>query len=398
MYKLYLFDEYIGNLFYEYHNNRESFAFEFSSDYLENHFKIILDPELALFEGRQFSNDIFGFINDLIPDRFGKALLNERERELAEKEKRLPRKLTTLDYILGTNDLTRMGAIRIQDENGVFVSDSKENAVPPYIYLRDIEEASLKFEDSGVFSKDEYRRLLLPGSSLGGARPKANIYYNDELYIAKFPSKNDTYDVEAWEKISLDLASLCGIDVSESKLENYSKLGSTLLVKRFDRNKEKRIHYMSFMTMLSAKDGESDKYSYLDLASFLKAACQDVTNCLHELYRRLIFTYLINNTDNHLRNHGLLYDGETLKLSPMFDVNPSFESSSFVLSLTYSGLLTKEAIINESKYYNLTKEDALALYSNMVKVIKENVSYLANKYNAKKRELDTLLMILDIRM
>ena len=396
MFKIYLFNECIGNLFVDLNGGKETLSFSFSNDYLTSHTKIVLDPELGLYSGRQYSDDVFGFVNDLLPDRFGRALIKEKERLLAEKENRLPKKLTTLNYILGVNDLTRMGAIRIQNEEGVFVADDKENAVPPYIYLRDIEQASLKFEDSGVFDNDEYRRLLLPGSSLGGARPKANIYYNDEIWIAKFPSKNDTYDVEAWEKIVYDLAGLCAINVSESKLEAYSKVGSTLLLKRFDRNREKRIHYISFMTALNAKDGDSGDYSYLDLVSYIKSSCDEVNNNLLELYKRLVFSYLVNNTDNHLRNHGLLFDGRKLVLSPMFDINPSFETSEFGLPLT-SGVTNKSSIIEESKYYGLDKDAAISIYDSIVSIISDNYLSLANKYKVRNLEISLFSKILETR-
>lgn len=396
MFKIYLFNECIGNLFVDLNGGKETLSFSFSNDYLTSHTKIVLDPELGLYSGRQYSDDVFGFVNDLLPDRFGRALIKEKERLLAEKENRLPKKLTTLNYILGVNDLTRMGAIRIQNEEGVFVADDKENAVPPYIYLRDIEQASLKFEDSGVFDNDEYRRLLLPGSSLGGARPKANIYYNDEIWIAKFPSKNDTYDVEAWEKIVYDLAGLCAINVSESKLEAYSKVGSTLLLKRFDRNREKRIHYISFMTALNAKDGDSGDYSYLDLVSYIKSSCDEVNNNLLELYKRLVFSYLVNNTDNHLRNHGLLFDGRKLVLSPMFDINPSFETSEFGLPLT-SGVTNKSSIIEESKYYGIDKDAAISIYDSIVSIISDNYLSLANKYKVRNLEISLFSKILETR-
>ena len=396
MFKLFLFDEYIGNLFVEQKNGKETFSFEFSSDYLSKHDKLVIDPALRLYAGRQYSEGVFGFVSDLIPDRFGKALLKEKERQRSLKENRIPKKLTTLDYILGVNDLTRMGAIRIQNEEDRFVSDDKENVVPPYIYLRDIEQASLKFENSGAFESDEYRRLLLPGSSLGGARPKANIYYSDELWIAKFPSRNDTYDVEAWEKIIYDLAGLCAINVSESKIESYSKLGSTLLIKRFDRDKNKRIHYISFMTALNANDGDSGDYSYLDLVSYIRSSCDDIDKNLTELYKRNVFAYLVNDTDNHLRNHGLLFDGCKLMLAPMFDVNPSFESDRFGLSLT-SGTINKNAIINESKYYNIKKEDAIIIYDNMVKTIGENFIKTANKYKVRTREIELFTKIFESR-
>ncbi len=395
-YKLFLFDEYFGDLFVGSTGGRETLSFSFSDEYLERRHEIAIDPELEFYSGRQFSADVFGFISDLMPDRFGKALIREKERALAEIEGRPPKKLSTIDYVLGVNDLTRMGAIRIQDDRGVFVCDDKDNAIPPYLYLRDIEHASLDYEVNGCFRSDEYRRLLFPGSSLGGARPKANIFYNDELWMAKLPSKNDAYDVEAWEKLTYDLARLCNINVCETRLDTYSKVGSTLLLKRFDRKGNKRIHYLSFMTVLGARDGDSSEYSYLDLASYLRSSCDDVHENLAELYRRLVFTFLVNNTDNHLRNHGLLFDGKRMTLSPMFDVNPSFDVGEFALPLTNTKT-SKSAIIEEGRYYGLDKKDALIVYESIAATIADNYLNLAKKYKVRNAEASLFGQILNIR-
>ena len=395
-YKLFLFDEHFGDLFVGLTGGRETLSFSFSDEYLKKRHKIAIDPELEFYSGRQFSADVFGFINDLIPDRFGKALIREKERALARTEGRPPKKLSTIDYVLGVGDLTRMGAIRIQNDQGVFVCDDKDNVIPPYLYLRDIENASLEYEESGVFESDEYRRLLFPGSSLGGARPKANIFYNDELWMAKFPSKNDAYDVEAWEKLTYDLAGLCNINVCETRLETYSKIGSTLLLRRFDREGRKRIHYLSFMTVLGARDGDSSEYSFLDLASYLKSSCDNVCENLAELYRRLVFAFLVNNTDNHLRNHGLLFDGKGLTLSPMFDVNPSFEVGTFALPLTCAET-SKSTIIEEGRYYGLDKKEASAVYESIAAIIADNYLNLAKKYKVRSAEVSLFEQILSTR-
>ena len=390
---------YVGNLYFDKVGNKEMFSFAYSEEWLSNPIKFNIDPELNMFKGRQFSSSgVFGFINDMIPDRFGKMILDNNEINNAQKENRIPRKLSIFDYLVLVNDVTRMGALRIKDENDNYLDNNSENAVPPYIYLRDIEQASIEFENSGVFDKKEYQRLLMPGSSLGGARPKANIYHNDELWIAKFPSRNDTYDIEMWEKIALDLARLCGINVPDSKLEKYSNLGSTLLVSRFDRKSIERLHYQSFVTALTANDGDSGNYSYINLASHIRSYFDNVNENLLELYKRVIFNYLINNTDNHLRNNGILFTNGKMNLAPFFDVNPTFFIGDFALPLVKDKTLNKESIIEESKYYGLSKQEGERLYESIAKIVFDNLEVVANSYGAKAKEIVALNAIISKRI
>ena len=215
----------------------------------------MLDPDLALYKGRQYpiNKNTFGIFADSSPDRWGRVLMQRREKFLADKEGRKPRKLLDSDYLLGVYDETRMGAIRFRlDDDGPFLSDDKEAAAPPWATLRSLEEASRQFEkDENTLEEKWLRQLIRPGSSLGGARPKATVQAVDgSLWIAKFPSKHDDNNTGAWEKVTHDLARMCGLDVPESRLETFSKLGSTFLVKRFDRDGERRIHFASAMTML----------------------------------------------------------------------------------------------------------------------------------------------------
>ena len=202
--------------------------------------------------------------------------MKRRETIQARKEDRKPKKLYDSDFLLGVYDETRVGAIRFKEtEDGPFLSDDKETAAPPWTTLRTLEEASRQFEkDENILNEKWLNQLLKPGSSLGGARPKATV--EDEkgnLWIAKFPSKNDDYNVGAWEKVVHDLARMCGLNVPESKLEKFSKDGSTFLVKRFDRNGKRRIHFASAMTMLGKSDGASgdDGSSYIDIVEFIKS-------------------------------------------------------------------------------------------------------------------------------
>ena len=230
----------MGILYVNSLKGEESYSFEYDREWLKKtSLKITLDPELMPYSGRQypFGKTIFGLFSDSSPDRWGRVLMNKRERILAGKEGRKPAKLYDSDYLLGVYDETRLGGIRFKTEpNGAFLSDDKETAAPPWTSLRTLEEASRNFEnDDTTLSEKWLNQLIRPGSSLGGARPKATVIDpKEQLWIAKFPSKNDENDTGAWEMVTHDLAKLCGLHVPEAKLEKFSNLGSTYLVKRFD--------------------------------------------------------------------------------------------------------------------------------------------------------------------
>ncbi|MCR4865748.1 MAG: type II toxin-antitoxin system HipA family toxin, partial [Lachnospiraceae bacterium] len=257
----------------------ETYSFEYDKEWLaKNRLQINLDPQLLPFAGRQFPQDknIFGIFSDSSPDRWGRVLMNRREHILAQGESRKPAKLLASDYLLGVYDETRMGGLRLKlDEDGPFLSDDKGMSTPPWTSLRSLEEASSNFENDENSASDKWlNQLIQPGSSLGGARPKATVIDPEgQLWIAKFPSKNVEKDTGAWEKTVHDLARLCGLNVPDSKIERLSKTGSTFLVKRFDRNENKRIHFASAMTLLGKNDGSNvgDGTSYLEIAGFIKA-------------------------------------------------------------------------------------------------------------------------------
>ena len=209
----------LGRLYVNTIRGAENYAFEFETNWLKAHaLSFQLDPVLQPFRGRQYPQDkrIFGLFADASPDRWGRVLMNKRERILAEKERRKPRKLLDSDYLLGVYDESRMGGIRFKlDPNGSFLSNDKETAAPPWTTLRSLEEASRNFEnDENELSEQWLNQLIRPGSSLGGARPKATVVDpQGNLWIAKFPSKHDVNDTGAWEKTAHDLARLCGLNV-----------------------------------------------------------------------------------------------------------------------------------------------------------------------------------------
>ena len=265
----------MGSLYVNVIKGGETYSFEYDKDWLKKTgLALTLDPEIMPYSGRQYPTrkNIFGLFADASPDRWGRVLMNKRERILAEKEGRKPSKLYDSDYLLGVYDETRMGGIRFKaNPEGPFLSDDKETAAPPWATLRTLEEASRNFENDETGLTERWlNQLIKPGSSLGGARPKATVVdTKDQLWIAKFPSKNDENDTGAWEMVAHDLAALCGLNVPEAKLEKFSPLGSTFLIKRFDRLGSKRVHFASAMTLLGKTDGASaaDGSSYLDIAA-----------------------------------------------------------------------------------------------------------------------------------
>ena len=242
----------VGCLFVEYQRGAEKFSFEYDDTFLKsNYAKIFFDYDLQPYKGRQYlsaEKTLFGVFSDSAPDRWGRILMKRREKIAANEEGRLkPRPLNESDFLLGVYDEARMGLLRFSlGDDEEYLSSEKDLSTPPFENLRTLEEASREFEkDENLLEGKWLRQLLAPGSSLGGARPKATVKDVDgSLWIAKFPSKHDEYDSGAWEKTVHDLAKLCGLNVPESRLMKFSKFGSTFLVKRFDREGAKRIHFI----------------------------------------------------------------------------------------------------------------------------------------------------------
>lgn len=387
----------LGYLYYIFNNGKNVFSFEYNEDWLRNNDHYLqLDPELSNYSGRQYSSKdrIFGMFSDASPDRWGRMLINKKEKIEADKEKRKPRKLTDYDYLLGVSDKMRMGGLRFKlDESSDFLSDDNGLSVPPIASLRKLENASLKIEkNEDILNEIWLNQLLKPGSSLGGARPKATVVDSkNELWIAKFPSKNDDMDIGAWEKVASDLARLCGLDVPESKIEKFSDIGSTFIVKRFDRKGNKRVHFASAMTLLSKTDGASfeDGSSYLDILSFIRSNGSNPNEDTLELFKRIAFNMAISNTDDHLRNHAFIYNKTGWKLSPIFDVNPVPYGEELTLNINeYDNSISKETLIDSSYYYNLNKDEALKIVDNILLTVKENYEFLAKKYNISRSDIE----------
>ena len=377
----------------------ESYSFEYDKEWLKKtSLKITLDPELMPYSGRQypFGKTIFGLFSDSSPDRWGRVLMNKRERILAGKEGRKPAKLYDSDYLLGVYDETRLGGIRFKTEsNGAFLSDDKETAAPPWASLRTLEEASRNFENEDTALSEKWlNQLIRPGSSLGGARPKATVIDpKEQLWIAKFPSKNDENDSGAWEMVTHDLAEICGLHVPEAKLEKFSNLGSTYLVKRFDRILNKRVHFASAMTLLGKTDGASaeDGTSYLDIAAFIKSYGAQPKRDLIELWKRIVFNMAVSNTDDHLRNHAFIFTENGWELSPLYDVNPVPYGDELSLNVDEEdNSINIDLAIQTAVRFGISETDATTYVKNILSVVKENWEKRAMALGLSRRLIEEM--------
>lgn len=365
----------------------------------------VFDPDLSFYRGRQYTpldKTMFGVFADSCPDRWGRLLMKRHEAILAKKEERKPRRLTDLDFLLGVYDKTRMGALRFSlSESGPFVSDDKDLATPPWTTLRKLESASLAFEKNEDGMEEKWlKQLLAPGSSLGGARPKASVSAPDgSLWIAKFPSKNDDVNIGAWEMVAHDLAVLCGLDVPEARLESFSKIGSTFLVKRFDREGSRRIHFASAMTLLGKNDGANaaDGSSYLELASLIRKYGDTPKKDLQELWRRIVFNMAVSNTDDHLRNHGFILSKEGWRLSPAYDVNPNADGDVLSLNVdTNNNLIDFDLALSVAKLYEMPQKQALEDLNEIRNTVEASWKKLAQNYGINRSEIESMSPAFDM--
>ena len=289
-----------------------------------------------------------------------------------------------------------MGGLRFKlDKDGPFLSDDNTTATPPWALLRSLEEASRNFEkDEGTLANKWLNQLIKPGSSLGGARPKATVVdEKGQLWIAKFPSKNDDNDTGAWEKVVHDLAGMCGLNVPESRLEKFSKLGSTFLVKRFDRDVKKRIHFASAMTMLGKNDGASaaDGSSYLDIVGFIKSYGANPKADLLELWKRIVFNMAVTNTDDHLRNHAFIFTLSGWKLSPLFDVNPvPYGNELSLLVDDADNSISIELAVKTAPRFGINEKNAQVYADEIISVVNNNWEILAKKYGLTRSQIEDM--------
>ncbi len=313
-----------GTLWPHRRRNAESQTFAYAGEYVSRPDAYELDPMLPLSTAPRHTppgRETFGAFSDCAPDRWGRRLIGRAERRRADREGDAERSFGEIDYLLGARDDMRQGALRFRDpESGVFLAE-ETGGVPPLLRLPELLDAASRLERDEA-SEEELRTLLRGGSSLGGARPKAHVLDpQGRAAIAKFPAvAHDDWDVVRWELVALRLAQSAGLDVPAANLHPVDGK-PVLVVNRFDRAGSGRIGYVSAMTMLEARDGEQG--SYLEIADAVERHSPSASSDLGELWRRIAFSILISNFDDHLRNHGFLRTSTAgWSLAPAFDLNP----------------------------------------------------------------------------
>jgi serine/threonine-protein kinase HipA len=322
----------MGTLHRQRARGTEVYSFEFDTEWLARGDALALDPDLLPVPGRAYppaSRTQFGIFMDSAPDRWGRTLMQRREAMLASREKRPARALTEWDYLLGVHDHARLGALRFRvDAYSPFLDNSVLSAAPPLTSLRELQGAARALEEDRANDDAHLRRvleqILAPGSSLGGSRPKASVVdEHGHLCVAKFPSRQDEWDVGAWETVAHRLATKAGIRVPPIRALRFTPHGHTFISRRFDRtDRGGRLAFVSAMTLLQRTDGDHDA-SYLELVNLLQSRGAQTQSDCEELFRRVVFSICISNTDDHLRNHGFFVESTGLVLSPAFDINPN---------------------------------------------------------------------------
>ena len=362
--------ELVGELCYEKLRGSESYAFRFDDNWLKFHAGIKLSEDINNYPGLQYTqpgNDIFGCFSDALPDRWGRTLLKRREQIQASEEKRAVRNLSSFDYLMGIDDFSRMGGFRLKRElDGDFINVSPSLKIPPLTELRQLVLASQeveKSEENDVLPEKKWiAQLIQPGTSLGGARPKAGVLDDSgNLCIAKFPSRKDDYDTGLWEHFSHLLARKAGIYAAQTKVLGGLGKYHTLLSKRFDRTDEgKRIHFASSMSLIGLRDGDNAQggYGYLNIVDFILQSCCDVEKNLQELYRRVAFNICIGNSDDHFRNHGFLLTPRGWTLSPAYDMNPTLNEYQSLLINESSNKADIRTLLESCESYMIKKEVA----------------------------------------
>lgn len=354
----------VGRLWARARKGRDSATFEYNEIWLARPDRFSLEPALQLAPGpynTRADKPMFGAIGDSAPDRWGRVLMRRAERRRAELAGETPRTLREIDYLLMVNDEARQGALRFAIEpGGPFLATNDATPIPPLVDLPRLLSAT-EHVASDSDSDEDLRLLLAPGSSLGGARPKASVRDKDgQLAIAKFPHRDDEIDAVRWEAVALSLAEKAGIPVPEWRLENVQGK-PTLILRRFDRDGSRRIPFLSAMSMLDATDNESR--CYLEFVDALRQYGAAPKKDMHQLWRRIVFGVLISNTDDHLRNHGFLYDGiEGWRLAPAYDLNPvPVDIKPRVLSTAIDlddGRASLELALQVAAYFELADDQA----------------------------------------
>lgn len=373
----------VGQLFARSSREKEGASFQYEPSWLSHAERFALEPALELTDGTyhtEADRNLFGSIGDSAPDRWGRVLMRRSAARLARVSNKQPPTLTEIDYLLGVYDEVRQGALRFSEKiGGPFLQHSDATPIPPLFELPKLLSATENLLDDKE-SEEDLRLLLAPGASLGGARPKASVRDRDgQLAIAKFPRKDDEYSTVLWEAVALSIAAKARLHVPKWRLESIANK-PVLIIKRFDRDFTKRKPFLSAMSMIGAKDNED--HSYLEIVDAIRQHGAFPKEDTSDLWKRIVFSILISNTDDHLRNHGFLYERyKGWKLSPMYDVNPMpIEIHPRILTTTidlYDGTASLDLALSVAKEFGLTHEDA--------KKIAKEVGIAVNRWREEAR-------------
>ncbi len=366
-----------------------SVAFQYARSWLDDvgrNFPI--DPALPLSEAQYTvpGRRLPGIFADTAPDKWGEALMVRREG----------RDLDAWEFMVGVADETRMGALRLRGGvEGPFIADRKP-AVPPLAHLRELQEMARRFEDDpNSIASDQIALLVAPGSSLGGARPKANYVAPDgSLWIAKFPSTTDRRDVAAWEHVYANLARVAGIEVAETQLVSVVGPLRTFATRRFDRTPKGRRLYASAMTMAGRTDTVGADYIDMVQAITHHVGPDHVREDLVQLYRRMAFNVLAGNRDDHLRNHGFLRHADGWRLAPAFDMNPSREMREHATAVN-GKVASPDAgdVLDVRSYFGLSEKAARAIIADVADAASKWRS-MASSVGIGRREQDQVAVAL----
>lgn len=385
----------VGVLSAHFAKGKKAFSFEYDKDWLKTDAQRLLDPDIDFYSGPQYpaNKENFGIFLDSMPDTWGKTLMKRRAAQDARAKNEKARTLYEIDYLLGVYDESRMGALRFKtDLEGPFLDNDDQSPTPPWSSLGDLQEAvkQLENDDQSDTIIKWITVLIAPGSSLGGARPKANVFDTKKnLWVAKFPSKTDTIDKAAWEYLAYQLAIAAGISMADSKIEKISGMYHTFLTKRFDRDNGKRIHFASAMTMTGNTEDiiKESGPSYLEIVEFIENYGADVEANLHQLWRRIVFNIAISNTDDHLRNHGFILTDKGWILSPAYDLNPSIEKDGLSLNIDMDdNALSFDLAKSVGLYFRLNNAEMETILNDVLTVVKDWKT-VANRIGIKNSEM-----------
>ena len=388
-------EEKVGTLGHEYLRGSDVFSFEFDKSWLKAFPKINFGQDLRPYTGVQYSRDnhIFGCFSDALPDRWGRRLIDLRTS--LETEGKASCTLSDWNYLKGVEDELRMGGFRFQEpDSGAFISSTPSYSVPPVIQIDELLQAAKEIEKSEYKhlkpEKKWVQRLFQPGSSMGGARPKACVQSGGHLYLAKFPSINDDINVSRWEHFAHLMAKECGINVAETKVIKAGTGQDILLSKRFDRTEEKkRIHMASSLTVLGLTDGDGQRTGkgYLDIVDFIiSGGGNHIEANLEELYKRVAFNICIGNTDDHFRNHSFLLGKEGWELSPAYDINPTTSMFQALLIDANSNDSSLNSLYNAHEFYMLDETTARSIIKDVTRNMK-NWENMAEDLGLPRREI-----------